>query len=88
VAIAYFRDAADGIHTELVESNSAGAFGAPRRLSAEGSAFPSMARTTSGRMLGDYISVHYARGRPLTVWVLALTPIDGRLREAVYATRG
>jgi hypothetical protein len=39
-------------------------------------------------MLGDYISVHYARGRPLVVWVLALTPIDGRLREAVYATRG
>jgi hypothetical protein len=47
-----------------------------------------MARTTSGRMLGDYISVHYASGRPLAVWVLALTPIGGAFREAVYATRG
>jgi hypothetical protein len=89
VAIAYLRDTAEGVHTELVESvGTAAAFGAPRRLSVEGSALPSMARTSSGRMLGDYISVHYARGRPLVVWVLALTPIDGRLREAVYATRG
>jgi len=39
-------------------------------------------------MLGDYLSVHYARGRPLVVWVLALPPVNGILREAVYATRG
>jgi hemolysin type calcium-binding protein/BNR repeat protein len=88
MAIAFFRDAVDGVHTELVESNAGGAFGAPRRLSAEGSAFTSMARTTSGRMLGDYFSVHYARGRPLAVWVLALPPVNGIFREAVYATRG
>ena len=88
IAIAYMRDAADGIQTELVEATAAGAFGAPRRLSAEGSAFTSIARTTSGRMLGDYISVHYARGRPLAVWVLALTPVDGTFRQAVYSTRG
>jgi len=88
IAVAYFREAVDGIHTELVESNTSGAFGASRRLSAEGSAFTSMARTTSGRMLGDYLSVHYARGRPLVVWVLALPPVNGTLREAVYATRG
>jgi len=88
IAVAYFREAVDGIHTELVESNTSGAFGASRRLSAEGSAFTSMARTTSGRMLGDYLSVHYARGRPLAVWVLALPPVNGTLREAVYATRG
>jgi hypothetical protein len=47
-----------------------------------------MARTTSGRMLGDYLSVHYSSGRPLAVWVLALPPVDGSFREAVYATRG
>jgi hypothetical protein len=78
----------DGVHTELVEATARGAFGAPRRLSAEGSAFTSMPRTTSGRMLGDYLSVHYARGRPLVVWVLALPPVNGILRQAVYATRG
>jgi hypothetical protein len=88
IAVAYFREAVDGVHTELVESNAAGSFGRPRRLSAEGSALSSMARTTSGRMLGDYLSVHYARGRPLVVWVLALPPVNGILREAVYATRG
>jgi hypothetical protein len=91
VAIAYLRSGASGVDVELVESRGAGApstFGAPRRLSAEASALPSMARTTSGRMLGDYISVHFASGRPLVVWVLALTPIDGAFREAVYATRG
>jgi hypothetical protein len=89
VAIAYFRVGANGVDTELVESSPDGTrWNAPRRLSAESSALPSMARTTSGRMLGDYISVHYSSGRPLAVWVLALPPIDGSFREAVYATRG
>ena len=89
VAIAYMRSGASGVDVELVESRGAPSdFGTPRRLSAEASALPSMARTTSGRMLGDYISVHFASGRPLVVWVLALTPIDGAFREAVYATRG
>ena len=89
VAIAYFRVGPNGVDTELVESSPNGArWGTPRRLSAEASAFPSMARTTSGRMLGDYISVHYSSGRPLAVWVLALTPINGAFREAIYATRG
>jgi hypothetical protein len=89
VAIAYFRVEANGVDTELVESSPDGArWNAPRRLSAEPSAFSSMARTTSGRMLGDYISVHYAGGRPLAVWVLALPPVAGAFREAIYATRG
>jgi hypothetical protein len=89
VAIAYFRVGANGVDTELVESAPDGArWNAPRRLSAEPSAFASMARTTSGRMLGDYISVHYSSERPLAVWVLALPPVEGAFREAVYATRG
>ena len=89
VAIAYMVAGANGMDVELVVSQGAASgFGAPRRLSAEASAFPSMARTTSGRMLGDYISVHFSSGRPLVVWVLALTPLNGAFREAVYATRG
>ena len=88
VAIAYMRSGPNGIDTELVESaGNPASWGAPRRLSVESSALPSMPRTTSGRMLGDYISVHYAAGRPLVVWVLALVPVDGALRQAVYATR-
>jgi RTX calcium-binding nonapeptide repeat (4 copies) len=89
VAIAYMRSGVNGVDVELLQSQGAAStFGAPRRLSAEASALPSMARTTSGRMLGDYISVHFSSGRPLVVWVLALTPINGTFREAVYATRG
>ena len=89
IAIAYMRSGANGVDVELVVSEGeATGFGAPRRLSAEASALPSMARTTSGRMLGDYISVHFSSGRPLVVWVLALTPVNGAFREAVYATRG
>ena len=38
-----------------------------------------------GRMLGDHISVHYASGRRVVVWVLASEPVGASFREAVYA---
>jgi hypothetical protein len=89
VAIAYMRSGAAGVDVELVESlGTASGFGAPRRLSAQSMPLQWMPNTTSGRMLGDYISVHYARGRPLVVWVLASEPIGSSFRQAVYATRG
>jgi hypothetical protein len=47
-----------------------------------------MPNTSSGRMLADYLSVHYAAGRPLAVWVLASEPVGSSFRQAVYATRG
>jgi hypothetical protein len=90
VAISYMRaNASLAIDVEVVESRDGGArWGTPRRLSAQSMPLTWMARTTSGRMLGDYISVHYAAGRPLVVWVLASQPVGSSLREAVYATRG
>jgi hypothetical protein len=89
VAIAYMRSGSAGVDVELVESQgTATGFGAPRRLSAQSMPFQWMPNTTSGRMLGDYISVHYARGRPLVVWVLASEPVGASFRQAVYATRG
>ncbi len=90
VAIAYMRaSAASQIDVELVESVRGGsAWSTPRRLSAQSMELTWMARTTSGRMLGDYISVHYSSGRPLVVWVLASEPVGSSFREAVYATRG
>jgi hypothetical protein len=89
VAIAYMREGSAGVDVELVESQgTATGFGAPRRLSAQSMPFEWMPNTTSGRMLGDYISVHYARGRPLVVWVLAVEPVGASFRQAVYATRG
>jgi hypothetical protein len=90
VAIAYMRaNARLQIDVELVESTRGGSsWGAPRRLSSQSMELPWMPNTTSGRMLGDYISVHYARGRPLVVWVLANPAVGTRFRQAVYATRG
>ena len=59
-----------------------------RRLSAQTMRREWMPNTVSGRMLADYISVHYAAGRPLVAWVLASEPVGSSLRQAVYATRG
>jgi len=87
-AIVYHRSLPTGMVVELVESTAAGGWTAPRRLSAVPMPLTWMPRTVSGRMLGDYVSVHYAAGRPLAVWVLASQPVDGELRQAVYATRG
>jgi hypothetical protein len=89
VAIAYMRFSTGVVDVERIESTRNGtSWGAPRRLSARSMPLPWMANTSSGRMLGDYISVHYAAGRPLVVWVLASEPVGPSFREAVYATRG
>jgi hypothetical protein len=90
VALAYHVVRADGgVDVELVESAPGGRrFGPPRRLSARTMRPEWMPNTRSGRMLADYVSVHYAGGRPLVVWVLAVEPAGSRLRQAVYATRG
>jgi hypothetical protein len=82
-----------GIDVELVEFRSGGVgrpagVTVPRRLSAQTMRPEWMPNTVSGRMLADYISVHYAGGRPLVAWVLASQPAGGELRQAVYATRG
>jgi hypothetical protein len=90
VAIAYhvLRDDG-GVDLELIESPAdPGSWSAPRRLSAQTMRPEWMPNTSSGRMLADYISVHYAGARPLTVWVLASEPVGASLRQAVYATRG
>ncbi len=88
VAIAFLRKSPVGIDTFVLESaGSPTRWGAARRLSVDTSVLSAMPRTSSGYMLGDYISVHYASGRPLVVWVLALQPLEGALRQAVYATR-
>jgi hypothetical protein len=89
VALAYhvLRDGG-GIDVELVESRASGGWAAPRRLSAQTMRPQWLPDTVSGRMLADYISVHYAGARPLVLWVLASEPVGPSLRQAVYATLG
>jgi RTX calcium-binding nonapeptide repeat (4 copies) len=78
-----------GIDFELVESRpGGGGWGIPRLLSAQTMRPDWLPDTVSGRMLADYVSVHYAGARPLVVWVLASQPVGLSLRQAVYATRG
>jgi hypothetical protein len=89
-AIAYHVVRADrGVDVELVEVARDGRRAGPvRRLSAQTMRPAWMPSTVSGRMLADYISVHYAGSRPLVVWILASPPVGPSLRQAVYATRG
>jgi hypothetical protein len=89
VAVVYHVVRPGGIDVELVESpGRADGFGSPRRLSAQTMRVEWLPNTVSGRMLADYISVHYAGARPLAAWVLASEPVGPSLRQAVYATRG
>ena len=82
-----------GIDVELVEFRT-GAGGrpasvsSPQRLSARTMRPEWAPDTVSGRMLADYISVHYAGARPLVLWILASPPAGTELRQAVYATLG
>ena len=76
------------VDVELVEMGPDGRRSTPRRLSAQTMRPSWMPTTVSGRMLADYVSVHYAGDRPLAIWVLASEPVGSSLRQAVYATRG
>jgi len=88
-AIAYYVVRSTGIDFELVESRAGGpGWDAPRRLSAQTMGVSWLPRTDSGRMLADYVSLHWASGRPLVVWALASRPVGASLRQAIYATRG
>jgi RTX calcium-binding nonapeptide repeat (4 copies) len=88
VAIAYYVAGSRGIDFELIETRAGGSgWGAPRRLSAQTMRLDWLPNTSSGRMLADYVSVHYAGSRPLAVWVLASEPVGSSYRQAVYATR-
>jgi hypothetical protein len=61
---------------------------APQRLNPQPIPLASIASTSSGRMVGDYISTEWVAGRPVSVFVLARPPVGGRFREAVFAYRG
>jgi hemolysin type calcium-binding protein len=45
-----------------------------------------MADTSLGRMLGDYVSVSWAGGRPVPVFSLASTPSGDSFRQAIFAS--
>jgi hypothetical protein len=75
------------IDTHLVTSADGGrTWRPPQRLNAESMPFAWLADTGIGRMVGDYVSTSYVRGRPVPVLSLATEPEGGELRQAVFAT--
>jgi hypothetical protein len=58
---------------------------APQRLDAQPMQASWLAKTTSGRMVGDYFSVSFAGARVVPVFTLATSPLNGRFREAIFA---
>lgn len=59
----------------------------PQRLDARAIRPSWIARTSLGRMLGDYVSTSFVGGRPLPVLALARPRAGGKLREATFVTR-
>jgi len=58
----------------------------PQRLSARSMPLFWMADGDVGAMLGDYVAVSWAGGRPVPVFALASPPVRGTLRQAIFAT--
>ena len=77
----------DALDVVLVTSTDGGAqWSAPRRLNAVTFPLEWIARTSGGRMVGDYMSVAFAAGRIVPVVVLALRPSGATFQEAAYST--
>ena len=70
----------------LVTSKTRGArWAKPRRLNARRMRLTWLARTVSGRMVGDYMATVFAGTRIVSVHVQARPPRGGRFNEATYA---
>ena len=58
----------------------------PQRLDAQPMSETWLAKAEGGRMVGDYYSVEFAGDRVVPVFTLAAPPLNGRFREAIFAT--
>ena len=56
-----------------------------RRLNAQPFLTTWLPRAEGGRMVGDYFSVSYAGSRVVPVFALATSPLNGRLRQGIFA---
>ena len=90
LAIAYHRCTGSPCRIDVLATRS-GDGGATWSASQLVSAQPMQAAwlptTTSGRMLGDYIGLAWAAGRPVVVYSLARSPRAGEFRQAIAAAR-
>jgi BNR repeat-like domain/RTX calcium-binding nonapeptide repeat (4 copies) len=80
-----------GVEVATTSSSDGGAtWTRPQRLDAESMPLGSIAADAQeGHMLGDYETVSFAGGRAVPIFSMAVAPVRGHLRQAIYAlTRG
>lgn len=76
-----------GVNVAVVSSRNGGVtWTAPRRLTSEAMPLSWIVDSDIGPMLGDYVSVSYAGGRPVPVFALASAPSAGSFHQAIFAT--
>lgn len=66
-------------------SDRGATWSAPRRLHAQPFSTDWLPKAEGGRMVGDYFSTSFAGNRVVPVFALATSPLNGRLREAIFA---
>jgi hypothetical protein len=74
------------LDVRLATSANAGRAWTVRRLNTRAMKLAWLPRTSSGRMVGDYVSSTFAGRRALGVFALAARPRGNRLDEAIHAT--
>ena len=75
-----------GVDVRFIRSSDGGrTWGRPQTLSVERIPISWLANTGVGRMLGDYVSTSWVAGRPVPVFSLAVAPVGGRYRQAIFA---
>ncbi len=57
----------------------------PQQLDAQPISMSWLPKAAGGRMVGDYVSAEFAGDRIAAVFTLATAPLNGRLREAIFA---
>jgi hypothetical protein len=62
------------------------AWSAPQRLDAQPFSTNWLPRAEGGRMVGDYFSASYTGSQVVPIFALATSPLNGRFREAIFAT--
>jgi hypothetical protein len=75
------------LDVRLATSATAGSRWTVRRLDARAMRLTWLPRTSSGRMVGDYVSSVFAGSRAVGVFALANRPRGNRLDEAIHAAR-
>jgi hypothetical protein len=73
---------------ERLSTNGGRTWTRPQRLTADSMKLDWIARTRLGLMLADYVSISFARGRPVSVFVIAAPRVGAAFRQAAFARVG